>query len=117
MLCVLDTPTTGRKACVEDVVVNLACRGHHIGRKLMEYITVLIGANGVGKSNVVSFFQLLGYAMSGSLQNYIAVNGFADAFLYYGSKTTDRIKAKLFFPVNIATMNMSFSYHSLLATP
>lgn len=38
MLCVLDTPTTGRKACVEDVVVNLACRGHHIGRKLMEYI-------------------------------------------------------------------------------
>ena len=80
-------------------------------------ITVLIGANGVGKSNVVSFFQLLGYAMSGSLQNYIAVNGFADAFLYYGSKTTDRIKAKLFFPVNIATMNMSFSYHSLLATP
>lgn len=60
-------------------------------------ITVLIGANGVGKSNVVSFFQLLGYAMSCSLQNYIAENGFADAFLYYGSKTTDRIKAKLFF--------------------
>lgn len=34
-------------------------------------ITVLIGANGVGKSNVVSFFQMLGYAMSGSLQNHI----------------------------------------------
>ena len=32
-------------------------------------VTVLIGANGVGKSNVVSFFQMLGYAMSGSLQN------------------------------------------------
>lgn len=60
-------------------------------------ITVLIGANGVGKSNVVSFFQLLGYAMSGSLQNYIGENGFADSFLYYGSKTTDCIKAKLFF--------------------
>ena len=36
-LCVFDTPT-GRKACVEDVVVNPACRGQHIGRKLMEYI-------------------------------------------------------------------------------
>ena len=36
-LCVFDTPT-GRKACVEDVVVNPACRGKHIGRELMEHI-------------------------------------------------------------------------------
>lgn len=36
-LCVFDTPT-GRKACVEDVVVNPACRGQHIGKKLMEHI-------------------------------------------------------------------------------
>ena len=60
-------------------------------------ITVLIGANGVGKSNIVSFFQLLNYAMSGSLQTYIGENGFADAFLYYGSKNTDSITARLRF--------------------
>lgn len=36
-LCVFDTPT-GRKASVEDVVVNPECRGRHIGRKLMEFI-------------------------------------------------------------------------------
>ena len=36
-LCVFDTPT-GRKASVEDVVVNPACRGQHVGRKLMEHI-------------------------------------------------------------------------------
>lgn len=36
-LCVFDTPT-GRKACVEDVVVNPDCRGQHIGRMLMEHI-------------------------------------------------------------------------------
>lgn len=36
-LCVFDTPT-GRKACVEDVVVNSAFRGQHIGRKLMDFI-------------------------------------------------------------------------------
>lgn len=36
-LCVFDTPT-GRKACVEDVVVNPVCRGQHIGRKLIEHI-------------------------------------------------------------------------------
>ena len=60
-------------------------------------ITVLIGANGVGKSNIVSFFQLLNYSMSDSLQTYIGENGFADAFLYYGSKTTDSFFAKLKF--------------------
>lgn len=36
-LCVFDTPT-GRKACVEDVVVNSAFRGQHIGRMLMDFI-------------------------------------------------------------------------------
>ena len=36
-LCVFDTPT-GRKASVEDVVVNPACHGQHIGRKLMDHI-------------------------------------------------------------------------------
>ena len=36
-LCVFDTPT-GRKACVEDVVVNSAFRGQHIGQKLMDFI-------------------------------------------------------------------------------
>ena len=36
-LCVFDT-LTGRKASVEDVVVDPACRGQHIGRKLMEHI-------------------------------------------------------------------------------
>ena len=60
-------------------------------------VTVMIGANGVGKSNVVSFFQLLNYAMGGKLQNHIGENGFADSFLYYGSKKTECIKAKLHF--------------------
>lgn len=71
-------------------------------------ITVLIGANGVGKSNIVSFFQLLNYAMSGSLQTYIGENGFADAFLYYGSKNTDCIKAKLRFSDEVSDNEYAF---------
>lgn len=71
-------------------------------------ITVLIGANGVGKSNVVSFFQMLGYAMNGLLQTYIGENGFADSFLYYGSKTTDSIKAKLFFSGECSNSEYAF---------
>ena len=33
-LCVYDSPT-GRKACVEDVVVLSSCRGRHLGRALI----------------------------------------------------------------------------------
>ena len=36
-LCVFDSPT-GRKGHIEDVVVSSACRGQHLGRKLLEYI-------------------------------------------------------------------------------
>lgn len=36
-LCVYDSPT-GRKASVEDVVVLDACRGRHLGRRLMEAV-------------------------------------------------------------------------------
>ena len=36
-LCVFETPT-GRKAHVEDVVVSAACRGQHIGKRLLEHV-------------------------------------------------------------------------------
>jgi predicted ATPase len=60
-------------------------------------ITVLIGANGVGKSNLVSFFKMLNHITTGALQSYIASGGFADAFLNYGSKQTNNIKAEIKF--------------------
>lgn len=60
-------------------------------------VTVMIGANGSGKSNIVSFFQMLNYAMTDSLQVYIARNGDADTFLHYGSKVTESLAAKLHF--------------------
>ena len=60
-------------------------------------VTVLLGANGVGKSNIISFFHMLGYAITGSLQTYVAEHGFANTFLHYGSKQTPSLSAKLVF--------------------
>jgi predicted ATPase len=60
-------------------------------------ITVLLGANGAGKSNLVSFFRLLNYMTTGGLQTFIGEQGFAGSLLYYGSSTTSRIQAKLSF--------------------
>lgn len=60
-------------------------------------ITVLLGANGAGKSNLVSFFKMLNCVTTGAFQQYVADQGFADSILYFGGKTTSRVYALLKF--------------------
>jgi len=60
-------------------------------------VTVLLGANGSGKSNLVSFFKMLSWMMTGALQNFVGENGSANTLLYYGSKMTNRLGAELHF--------------------
>ncbi|MFH1743940.1 MAG: AAA family ATPase [bacterium] len=60
-------------------------------------ITVLLGANGAGKSNLVSFFKMLNNMTTGNLQGHVEKQGSADTFLYFGAKTTSEISARLRF--------------------
>ncbi len=60
-------------------------------------VTVLIGANGAGKSNLVSFFKMLGYMMTASLQQFIGEQGGASSLLHFGPKVTPNLSAKLVF--------------------
>jgi predicted ATPase len=60
-------------------------------------VTILLGANGVGKSNVASFFRLLGFLTTGAIQEYVGRSGTADSIMYYGIKTTPRLDAEMVF--------------------
>lgn len=60
-------------------------------------VTVLIGANGAGKSNIVSFFKMIGFITDNTLETYIADEGFATSILHYGPKVTQKITARLVF--------------------
>ncbi|MCI0460962.1 MAG: AAA family ATPase [Gemmataceae bacterium] len=60
-------------------------------------LNVLIGANGAGKSNLVSFFKMLNEMMGGRLQTYIAKSGRAQSILHYGPKHTQEMDATLEF--------------------
>jgi len=64
-------------------------------------LNILIGANGVGKSNLISFFKMLNEMMAGDgrLQFYIGKSGRAQSLLHFGPKTTPQIEAKLEFEV------------------
>lgn len=59
-------------------------------------LTVLIGANGAGKSNLIRFFEMLGWMLRGPrFQGFIAHHGGGDDQLFFGARVTDRINAQI----------------------
>ena len=88
-----------------DTIKKLTIEGFKSIRKLNKFplgaLNVLIGANGAGKSNFVSFFRLLREIIDQQLQLALAtVEGGADACLYMGPKITEKLVARLYFGYN-----------------
>lgn len=54
-------------------------------------LNVVIGANGAGKSNLISAFKLLGLMLEGRLQEFVARQGGASRLLYHGPKVTPEL--------------------------
>lgn len=69
-------------------------------------INVLIGSNGVGKSNFISFFKLVNNIYEQRLQQYSMRSG-VDNLLHYGRKTTSEIKGYLKFGNNAYSFQLS----------
>ncbi|KAA6343852.1 hypothetical protein EZS27_008483 [termite gut metagenome] len=74
----------------------------------LEDINILLGANGSGKSNIISFFKMLNYMMTGSFQMFVEKTGTSQLFLHYGSKHTSAIKGELHFESNTHYDNYIF---------
>lgn len=83
---------------------KITIRGYKSIRSLedlaLENLNVLVGANGAGKSNFISFFRLLARLMANELNTYVRKNGGPDAFLFHGRKRTPRIEAEMYFGNN-----------------
>lgn len=60
-------------------------------------INILIGANGSGKSNFISFFDFLNRLYNRKLNEYIALRGGDNKVLHKGKKNTDTISFKMEF--------------------
>ncbi len=73
-------------------------------------INVLIGANGAGKSNFISFFKLVRWMLQnpGQLQVFIGQSGGANALLFDGAANTPQIQAELNFETNAGKNDYSF---------
>lgn len=64
-----------------------------------ENINVFIGANASGKSNFMSFFQMLQFYLNNAegLAEYVGRHGGSEILLFYGPKETNSIIADLYF--------------------
>lgn len=58
-------------------------------------INIIIGANGAGKSNLVSFLEMVSYMMARGLRGYVAKQGGTQPLLHLGAKHTEQLQGKL----------------------
>lgn len=97
-------------------LARLDLRGYKTIRELdgleLGAITVLIGANGAGKSNFISFFRLLSWMTTppGELQFYVGKAGGASTLLHGGPSVTPQMEATLTF----RTIQGTNQYHMRL---
>lgn len=65
--------------------------GEHVDLSFGD-VTVFLGANGSGKSNLISFFRMMNHISTGALQKYVAESGMASSILHFGSEKTRTIR-------------------------
>ena len=66
----------------------------------LKQLNVLIGSNGAGKSNFISFFKFMKEILDKNLPVYTAEQGGANKLLHFGKKTTEEIIIGLNFKPN-----------------
>ncbi len=80
---------------------RLTVRNYKSIRELEEFelrgLNVLIGPNGVGKSNFISLFRMLGSLFDKRLQQFVTSEDGPDALLFGGRKRTQTIETELIF--------------------
>jgi predicted ATPase len=82
------------------LLTRIAVRGYKSIERVelpLRPLNVLVGANGSGKSNFISVFELLSAAREGRLARYVANRGGANALLHHGSKHTPEMFVSLAF--------------------
>lgn len=79
-------------------VSQIRCRGYKSIRRMeldLGAMNILIGGNGAGKSNLLSFFSLLTYIVEDRLDEFVIEQGGAHTLLYRGPKYTRGIETRI----------------------
>lgn len=77
-------------------------------------INIFIGGNGVGKSNLISYFKFLNHIVSNNLQNYVTKSSGADNVLHFGRKMSNHFLSEIYFKNKIRTREYVNAYDFIL---
>lgn len=58
-------------------------------------INIIIGANGAGKSNLISFLEMISFMMTRGLRAYVARQGGVQTLFHFGTERTDKLCGEL----------------------
>jgi predicted ATPase len=78
-------------------------------------VNILIGANGAGKSNLISFFKLLNNIMNRNLQVSVKTTGRANGYLYFGSKKSPFLEGEIVF-INDGKISNKYNFKLIPTT-
>jgi len=88
---------------MRDSLDKLTIRGFKSIRKLeafeLKALNVFVGANGAGKSNLISFFRMLQSLIEGNLADYVRESGGISDLLFNGRKMTKQMEFETRFGV------------------
>ncbi len=73
-------------------------------------INILIGPNGVGKSNFINFFKLLNSIYNQRLRAFVAENGYSHKLLYFGRKVSNFIEGNIVFKPEKKNVNNRYDF-------
>ncbi len=76
----------------------------------IEPINILIGPNGVGKSNFIQFFKLLNNIYKQRLKFYTAENGYENRLLYFGRKRSKFLEGSIVFKPDNGNTNNRYNF-------
>ncbi len=88
------------KKPIDRLTINGFKSIRRLERFKLESLNVLIGANGAGKSNFVSYFRMLGELVEGRLQHWTRQQGSADRIVSFGLKETNQLESFIEFGRN-----------------
>ena len=86
---------------MEDKLSKITIRGYksiaydHPVELRLQDVTLLLGANGSGKSNILSFFKMLSAVAHQNLQQHTEMAGTTQAVLHHGAKRTPQLEATI----------------------
>jgi predicted ATPase len=86
---------------MQNTIAHLSIHGfksiQHLDKLHLSALNVLIGANGTGKSNFISWFRMVGEMAETRLQIWASQQGSADRILSFGVKQTTSLSGSMAF--------------------